>query len=85
MLLLLLLLMMMLPLLTVHGAWLHWSPWSLCSLTCGRGSRERQRACSPTGSSRGHRCAGPLKQSKPCSLAGCPGNNNNNSSSRQQI
>uniref|UniRef100_A0A4X2JXH3 Adhesion G protein-coupled receptor B2 n=1 Tax=Vombatus ursinus TaxID=29139 RepID=A0A4X2JXH3_VOMUR len=43
----------------VPGLWEEWGPWSLCSRTCGRGSRSRTRTC-------------PELQTKLCNLAACP-------------
>ncbi|XP_064203728.1 adhesion G protein-coupled receptor B2 isoform X5 [Anguilla rostrata] len=55
----------------VHGLWEEWSPWSLCSVTCGRGSRSRTRSCvSPQHGSEA--CGGPEVQSKLCNIAVCP-------------
>ncbi|NWU17318.1 AGRB2 protein, partial [Cephalopterus ornatus] len=55
----------------VPGAWEEWSPWSLCSVTCGRGARTRTRRC--VASRRGgNACAGPELQAKPCNIAICP-------------
>nr|XP_055066799.1 adhesion G protein-coupled receptor B1-like isoform X11 [Misgurnus anguillicaudatus] len=58
-------------LITVHGTWDDWSPWSLCSSTCGRGYRERTRSCKPPQFG-GNPCDGPEKQTKFCSIAVCP-------------
>uniref|UniRef100_A0A1A8G3H0 Brain-specific angiogenesis inhibitor 1 n=1 Tax=Nothobranchius korthausae TaxID=1143690 RepID=A0A1A8G3H0_9TELE len=55
----------------VHGAWDEWSPWSLCSSTCGRGFRSRTRTCTPPQFG-GDPCDGPEKQTKFCSIALCP-------------
>ncbi|KAF7467209.1 hypothetical protein GHT09_001321 [Marmota monax] len=33
--------------LAVHGVWEEWGSWSLCSRSCGRGSRSRMRTCVP--------------------------------------
>ncbi|KAM9369812.1 adhesion G protein-coupled receptor B2 [Phaethornis superciliosus] len=55
----------------VPGVWEEWSPWSLCSVTCGRGARTRTRRC--VAAQRGGKgCEGPELQAKPCSMAGCP-------------
>ncbi|KAM6967523.1 adhesion G protein-coupled receptor B1 [Aplochiton taeniatus] len=55
----------------VHGAWDEWSPWSLCSSTCGRGNRDRTRSCKPPQFG-GDPCLGPEKQNKFCNIAVCP-------------
>lgn len=60
------------PLLAVHGVWEEWSPWSLCSFTCGRGHRTRTRMCTPPQHG-GRACEGPETQSKLCNIALCPG------------
>ncbi|XP_006830914.1 PREDICTED: brain-specific angiogenesis inhibitor 1 [Chrysochloris asiatica] len=54
----------------VHGAWDEWSPWSLCSSTCGRGFRDRTRTCRPPQFG-GNPCEGPEKQTKFCNIALC--------------
>uniref|UniRef100_A0A8D0C1R5 Adhesion G protein-coupled receptor B3 n=1 Tax=Salvator merianae TaxID=96440 RepID=A0A8D0C1R5_SALMN len=56
---------------TVHGVWEEWSPWSLCSFTCGRGQRTRTRSCIPPQYG-GRSCDGPETQHKPCNIALCP-------------
>ncbi|XP_033375508.1 adhesion G protein-coupled receptor B2 [Parus major] len=56
---------------TVPGAWEEWSPWSLCSVTCGRGARTRTRHC-VAARHRGKACEGPELQAKPCNIAICP-------------
>ncbi|XP_059373109.1 adhesion G protein-coupled receptor B3-like isoform X5 [Carassius carassius] len=55
----------------VHGVWEEWSPWSLCSFTCGRGHRTRTRTCAPPQHG-GRACEGPETQSKLCNIALCP-------------
>ncbi|XP_057195390.1 adhesion G protein-coupled receptor B1 isoform X9 [Triplophysa rosa] len=55
----------------VHGTWDEWSPWSLCSSTCGRGYRDRTRSCKPPQFG-GNPCDGPEKQTKFCNIAVCP-------------
>ncbi|XP_034082408.1 adhesion G protein-coupled receptor B1 isoform X3 [Gymnodraco acuticeps] len=55
----------------VHGSWDEWSPWSLCSSTCGRGYRSRTRTCAPPQFG-GDACDGPEKQTKFCNIAVCP-------------
>ncbi|XP_041843737.1 adhesion G protein-coupled receptor B1 isoform X7 [Melanotaenia boesemani] len=55
----------------VHGVWDEWSPWSLCSSTCGRGYRARTRTCAPPQFG-GDPCEGPEKQTKFCNIAVCP-------------
>lgn len=59
-------------LVAVHGTWDEWSPWSLCSSTCGRGYRDRTRTCKPPQFG-GNPCEGPEKQTKFCNIALCPG------------
>ncbi|XP_072532052.1 adhesion G protein-coupled receptor B2 isoform X7 [Salminus brasiliensis] len=55
----------------VHGLWEEWSPWSLCSVTCGRGSRTRSRSC-VAHQHGGKGCGGPEMQTKLCNIAVCP-------------
>ncbi|XP_071432925.1 adhesion G protein-coupled receptor B2 isoform X6 [Pithys albifrons albifrons] len=55
----------------VASTWEEWSPWSLCSVTCGRGARTRTRRC--VASRRGgNACEGPELQAKPCNIVLCP-------------
>ncbi|XP_061122608.1 adhesion G protein-coupled receptor B1 [Syngnathus typhle] len=55
----------------VDGAWDEWTPWSLCSSTCGRGFRERARTCRLPQNG-GEPCKGPSRQNKLCNIAVCP-------------
>uniref|UniRef100_A0A665WRQ9 Adhesion G protein-coupled receptor B2 n=1 Tax=Echeneis naucrates TaxID=173247 RepID=A0A665WRQ9_ECHNA len=55
---------------TVYGLWEEWSSWSLCSVTCGRGSRTRTRKCVNGGGAAA--CGRPLIQTKLCNIAVCP-------------
>uniref|UniRef100_A0A8C2ZN93 Adhesion G protein-coupled receptor B1 n=1 Tax=Cyclopterus lumpus TaxID=8103 RepID=A0A8C2ZN93_CYCLU len=55
----------------VDGAWDEWTPWSLCSSTCGRGYRDRTRTCKLPQNG-GEPCRGPTRQTKFCNIAVCP-------------
>ncbi|XP_074529229.1 thrombospondin type-1 domain-containing protein 1 isoform X2 [Halichoeres trimaculatus] len=60
--------------LVVHrsaDSWGPWQPWSLCSVSCGEGVRERVRECLlPTGVG-GMQCTGMVKEQSLCSLEDC--------------
>lgn len=49
-----------------------WSPWSVCSATCGEGWQSRTRFC--VSASYSTQCSGPLREQRPCNnTAVCPG------------
>ncbi|XP_034034235.1 thrombospondin type-1 domain-containing protein 1 isoform X2 [Thalassophryne amazonica] len=51
-------------------SWGPWQPWSVCSVSCGEGVRERVRECLlPSGG--GKQCKGVVKEQSPCSLEEC--------------
>ncbi|KAA0709864.1 Adhesion G protein-coupled receptor B1 [Triplophysa tibetana] len=50
-----------------------WSPWSVCSVSCGEGWQSRARTCMT--SSQSTQCTGPLRENRPCNnTAVCPVN-----------
>ena len=62
--------------LAVAGKWSRWSPWTDCSLTCGRGGQSRSRICSDKVTGKALKngwCAGKRKQEKVCADWKCPG------------
>ena len=62
--------------LAVAGKWSRWSPWTDCSLTCGRGGQSRSRVCSDKVTGKALKngwCAGKRKQEKVCADWKCPG------------
>jgi len=57
----------------VDGAWSHWTPWSPCDVTCGKGRSRRIRACnSPPPQLDGDECAGKSTQTRHCKEDPCP-------------
>ncbi|CAB1321170.1 unnamed protein product [Coregonus sp. 'balchen'] len=49
-----------------------WSPWSVCSVSCGEGWQARTRFC--VTSSYSTQCTGPLRENRPCNnTMVCPG------------
>ena len=51
----------------VDGGWSNWGEWSLCSSTCGQGTRQRTRSCNnPEPSGGGAGCKGDDRQEQQC-------------------
>lgn len=60
--------------LVVHRSlesWGPWQPWSMCSVTCGEGVRERIRDCLLPSGGGGVKCNGMVKEQSLCSLEDC--------------
>ena len=58
----------------MQGNWGAWNMWSFCSAKCGPGKRERMRRCeNPAPKYDGDNCMGSDRQTMPCSLSDCPG------------
>ncbi|CAJ1063913.1 thrombospondin type-1 domain-containing protein 1 [Xyrichtys novacula] len=60
--------------LVVHKSaesWGPWQPWSLCSVSCGEGVRERVRECLLPSGVGGMQCTGMVKEQSLCSLEAC--------------
>ncbi|XP_034539628.1 thrombospondin type-1 domain-containing protein 1 [Notolabrus celidotus] len=52
-------------------SWGPWQPWSLCSVSCGEGVRERGRECLLPSGVGGMQCTGMVKEQSLCSLEDC--------------
>uniref|UniRef100_A0A1A7WTC8 Thrombospondin, type I, domain containing 1 n=1 Tax=Iconisemion striatum TaxID=60296 RepID=A0A1A7WTC8_9TELE len=52
-------------------SWGPWERWSVCSVSCGEGVRERVRKCLLPSGERGMQCTGMVKEQSQCSLEGC--------------
>ena len=60
----------------VDGGYTNWNGWSKCSVSCGGGTRQRDRQCTnPKPQHGGKDCSelGPIRQTEVCNTAGCPG------------
>ncbi|XP_060586721.1 coadhesin-like [Ruditapes philippinarum] len=58
----------------VNGQLAHWSSWTSCDVTCGKGSRQRSRTCTnPVPANGGHDCTGAIRETDECSNDACPG------------
>ncbi|GAA6232057.1 thrombospondin type-1 domain-containing protein 1 [Lates japonicus] len=60
--------------LVVHKSaesWGPWQPWSVCSVSCGEGVRERVRGCLLPSGVGGLQCTGMVKEQSVCSLEDC--------------
>lgn len=59
--------------LTVNGGWGPWSPWDICSVTCGGGVQRRSRLCNnPTPQFGGKDCVGDVTENQVCNKQDCP-------------
>ncbi|XP_069790895.1 semaphorin-5B isoform X2 [Narcine bancroftii] len=58
----------------VKGAWSCWSPWTLCSATCGGGHYQRTRTCTnPMPANSGDICIGLHSEEALCNTHACEG------------
>lgn len=59
--------------LQLDGKWGSWEAWSVCSVSCGGGVRQRKRGChDPKPSNGGRYCPGSDMQEDYCNLDMCP-------------
>ncbi|KAL4226072.1 hypothetical protein ACF0H5_014060 [Mactra antiquata] len=54
------------------GIFTTWSKWSICSVTCGSGTQERNRICDPPPMYGGANCTGDYQEHTTCDLISCP-------------
>ncbi|XP_052807331.1 uncharacterized protein LOC128236487 isoform X7 [Mya arenaria] len=63
----------------VNGDWSGWTDWNECSVSCGTGSKTRNRNCdNPPPSGGGDACLGDSSESEVCNLGSCTQNENQN-------
>ena len=58
-------------LVVVDGYWTSWSNWTICSVSCGGGSRNRRRQCVPPRFN-GKPCEGRNNEIEECNTQHCP-------------
>ncbi len=57
----------------LDGNWGAWSSFSICSVTCGEGTKKRTRPCHNETLSYGNPvCTGKASESVPCNAQPCP-------------
>jgi hypothetical protein len=57
----------------VNGDWSEWSEWEECSVTCGGGSKTRNRTCTePEPQYGGNNCTGHDTNYTSCNAYPCP-------------
>jgi hypothetical protein len=58
----------------VNGQWAHWSSWTSCDVTCGKGTRQRSRTCTnPVPANGGLECTGTIRETDECAKDACLG------------
>ena len=61
--------------LAVDGAWGAWMGWSVCTVSCGGGTRVRSRNCdNPAPAHSGLTCSGSAQEAADCNAQQCRGN-----------
>ncbi|KAK3592034.1 hypothetical protein CHS0354_019289 [Potamilus streckersoni] len=55
----------------IDGVWNLWSPWTLCTVTCGYGLRNRSRTCNGPFYN-GTPCPGKSEETESCNTFSCP-------------
>lgn len=59
----------------VHGNWSEWGEFGECSVSCGKGTQTRFRACdNPPAAYGGRDCIGESEDIRPCNDFPCAGN-----------
>ena len=57
----------------IDGAWVDWTVWDACSVTCGGGTQDRSRTCTnPAPQYGGADCSGSLNETQDCNTQECP-------------
>lgn len=66
---------LVIPISDRDGGYSDWGAWSSCSVTCGKGTKTRTRACdNPTKEGAGLDCSGDNQDTDTCILSACEGN-----------
>ena len=59
----------------MDGGWSEWADWGICDVTCGDGTRSRDRTCTnPAPAFGGQDCQNSSHETGVCHLETCPGN-----------